>query len=154
MTAAGGAGSIATTATTSSAGRAPCTAATVLDPRSRAAMVADIARTAKLQAGASRTASASRSVVVDGHPTLGHSGRFLGARAVVRWLPREQIAIAVLTNQSRTDPTSILADLLKFAAHSRSPTAYLRGHPLTRAAWPMTGRPRRGPTSSPTGRVR
>ena len=45
-----------------------------------------------------------QAVTFDGHPTLGHSGRLLGFRAVVRWLPRERIAIAVLTNQSRTDP--------------------------------------------------
>ena len=50
-----------------------------------------------------------------GGPTLGHSGRFLGARAVVRWFPRERIAIAVLTNQSRTDPNRVLASLLKLA---------------------------------------
>ena len=45
-----------------------------------------------------------QSVVIDGRPTLGHSGRLLGSRAVVRWLPTESMSIAVLTNQSRTDP--------------------------------------------------
>ena len=35
----------------------------------------------------SRTASASRRSTIDGHPTLGHSGRLLGFRSVVRWLP-------------------------------------------------------------------
>ena len=50
-----------------------------------------------------------------GHPTLGHSGRFLGARGAIRWLTDEHMAIAVLTNQSRTDTNGILSDLLKFA---------------------------------------
>jgi hypothetical protein len=61
-----------------------------------------------------------QSVVVDGRPTLGHSGRFLGARAAVRWLPRERVGIAVLTNQSRTDPKPIVASLLKLAFQPQS----------------------------------
>ena len=40
-----------------------------------------------------------------------------GARAVVRWLPRERIAIAVLTNQSRTRP-----EPRSWPACSRSPS--------------------------------
>ena len=52
---------------------------------------------------------------MDGHATLGHSGQFLGARADFRWLPKEHIAIAVLTNQSRADPNVVLASLLKLA---------------------------------------
>jgi hypothetical protein len=56
-----------------------------------------------------------QSVGIASHPTLGHSGRFLGARAAVRWLTDERIAIAVITNQSRTDTNALLADLLKFA---------------------------------------
>jgi CubicO group peptidase (beta-lactamase class C family) len=59
-------------------------------------------------------------VQVAGHPALGHSGRFLGARAVVRWLPDLQVAVAVLTNQSRSDPSPILADLLKLALRPQS----------------------------------
>jgi hypothetical protein len=56
-----------------------------------------------------------QAVVVAGRPTLGHSGRYLGARAVVRWLTEDRIAIAVLTNQSRADPNAIAASLLKTA---------------------------------------
>ena len=50
-------------------------------------------------------------VPVAGRFALGHSGRFLGSRAVMRWIPAERIAIAVETNQSRTDPALLLADL-------------------------------------------
>ena len=51
----------------------------------------------------------------DGFQALGHSGRYLGARAVFRWLPSQEVGIAVLTNQSRSDPSPILASLLKIA---------------------------------------
>ena len=38
-----------------------------------------------------------------------------GSRAVMRWIPAERIAIAVVTNQSRTDPALLLADLAGLA---------------------------------------
>ena len=50
---------------------------------------------------------------IDGRPTLGHSGRLLGSRTVVRWLPGEGMAIAVLTNQSRNDPNLVARALLR-----------------------------------------
>jgi CubicO group peptidase (beta-lactamase class C family) len=82
-------------------------------------MVADAARTAPLKPRIPYGLGV-QAIAVDGHPTLGHSGRFLGARAVVRWLPRERIAIAVLTNQSRTDPNLVLTSLLKLAFEPQS----------------------------------
>ena len=56
-----------------------------------------------------------QSMDIDGAPSLGHSGRLLGFRSAVRWLPEEDIAIAVLTNQSRTDPGIFVRALLKTA---------------------------------------
>ena len=56
-----------------------------------------------------------QTIVFDGHPSLGHSGRLLGFRAVVRWLPQERIAIAVVTNQSRSDPGVIARSMLRLA---------------------------------------
>ena len=85
----------------------------------RASMVADALRTARYQPRIPYGLGV-QTTPVDGRPALGHSGRFLGARAVVRWLPREHIAIAVLTNQSRSDPNVILANLLKVALEPRS----------------------------------
>ena len=77
-----------------------------------------------------RTGSASRSSIIDGHPTLGHSGRFLGFRSVVRWLPDDGVAIAVLTNQSRTDPAPVASTLLRIALGSRPIACRLpRGDP-------------------------
>ncbi len=52
-------------------------------------------------------------VPVDGHPTYGHTGRYLGARGAFRWFPLEGLSIAVLTNQSRADPSDLVVDLVR-----------------------------------------
>jgi CubicO group peptidase (beta-lactamase class C family) len=52
---------------------------------------------------------------IDGHPSLGHSGRLLGFRGVVRHFPVDGLTIAVLTNQSRADPAVIVRGLLELA---------------------------------------
>lgn len=51
-------------------------------------------------------------VDIDGRRSYGHSGRLLGFRAAVRYLPVERVSIAVLTNQSRTDPALVVRSLL------------------------------------------
>jgi D-alanyl-D-alanine carboxypeptidase len=56
-----------------------------------------------------------QAVVVDGHASLGHSGRLLGFRGVVRHFPIDGLTIAVLTNQSRADPAVIVRALLPVA---------------------------------------
>ncbi len=114
VTAAGGAGSMATSAGDLVRWAQALYGGDALDPETRDAMIADVARTVRYKPGIPYGLGV-QSVTVAGRPTLGHSGRFLGARAVVRWLPRERIAIAVLTNQSRTDPNVILSSLLKLA---------------------------------------
>ena len=53
---------------------------------------------------------------IDGRTSLGHSGRLVGARSVMRWFPELGIAIAVLTNESRFDPAPVLRDLLAVVA--------------------------------------
>ena len=52
---------------------------------------------------------------IDGRRTVGHSGRLLGFRSAVRYLPDQGVSIAVLTNQSRTDPGPIVRSLLRLA---------------------------------------
>ena len=52
---------------------------------------------------------------IGGEPAMGHSGRLLGFRSAVRFLPDTGMTIAVLTNQSRTDPGIIVRALLKIA---------------------------------------
>jgi CubicO group peptidase (beta-lactamase class C family) len=54
-------------------------------------------------------------VEIDGLRTVGHSGRLLGFRSAVRYLPDRGVAIAVLTNQSRTDPAIIVRNMLRIA---------------------------------------
>lgn len=49
---------------------------------------------------------------IAGRVAIGHSGRYLGFRSVVRYLPGERVAIAVLTNQSVVDPSRIATALL------------------------------------------
>ncbi len=114
VTAAGAAGSIATTATDLAHWAQALYAGPALDRPTRVAMLDDALRTAKLKAAIGYGLGVQE-VLVDGVPTLGHSGRYLGARAVFRWLPDQRIAIAVLTNQSRTDVNRIAASLLKLA---------------------------------------
>jgi D-alanyl-D-alanine carboxypeptidase len=111
VTAAGAAGSIASTSSDLAHWGEALYGGTALSPAMHAAMLADIARTAVYKPRIGYGLGV-QSVVVDGHPALGHSGRFLGARSVVRWIPDQRIAIAVLTNQSRTDPNLVLTDLL------------------------------------------
>jgi hypothetical protein len=51
----------------------------------------------------------------DGHPSFGHTGRYLGIRTIVRHLPLEGVTIVVFTNQSRRDPAQVAVELLRLA---------------------------------------
>jgi CubicO group peptidase (beta-lactamase class C family) len=55
----------------------------------------------------------TQAVTIDGRRAVGHSGRFLGFQSVMRWLPDQQLAIVVLTNQSRRDPGVFARQLLR-----------------------------------------
>jgi D-alanyl-D-alanine carboxypeptidase len=114
VTASGAAGSIATTAGDLVRWAEALYGGDALTPASRDAMVRDIARTA-MHKPTVPYGLGVQAVDVGGHRTLGHSGRFAGTRAAVRWLPDDGIAIAVLTNQSRRDVNPVLADLLRVA---------------------------------------
>jgi D-alanyl-D-alanine carboxypeptidase len=114
VTAAGAAGSIASTPTDLVHWVRALYGGTVLKPATLAAMIGDVALTAGKDP-AIPYGLGVQAIEFDGHPTLGHSGRLLGFRAVVRWLPRERIAIAVVTNQSRSDPSVIARSLLRLA---------------------------------------
>ena len=56
-----------------------------------------------------------QATTIDGQAALGHSGRLLGFRSAMRYLPESGITIAVLTNQSRTDPAVVVRALLNIA---------------------------------------
>jgi D-alanyl-D-alanine carboxypeptidase len=84
----------------------------VLEPGSVALMRADVALVARFRPRIPYGLGV-QAATIGGFETLGHSGRFLGARSAVRYLPAEGLAIAVLTNQSRTDPGVIVRELLR-----------------------------------------
>ncbi|MDP2350263.1 MAG: serine hydrolase, partial [Chloroflexota bacterium] len=87
----------------------------VLPADLQAAMLADAARTQAMRAGVPYGLGI-RVVSVDGRRALGHSGRFLGFRNVVLYLPETRLSIAVLTNQSRYDPAKIATMLLRIVS--------------------------------------
>jgi CubicO group peptidase (beta-lactamase class C family) len=112
VTAAGSAGSIASTAQDLVTWARALYGGHVLAPATLAAMVADVEVTAPFKPSIPYGLGV-QAATIDGRPTLGHSGRLLGERSVMRWLPDERIAIAVLTNQSRTDPNLVVQALLR-----------------------------------------
>jgi CubicO group peptidase (beta-lactamase class C family) len=114
VTAAGAAGSIASTPSDLVRWARALYGGSVLAPATRVEMVRGVSRTAPYGAAAPYGLGV-QTVAIAGHPTLGHSGRFLGARGAIRWLTDERIAIAVVTNQSRSDTNVVLADLLRLA---------------------------------------
>lgn len=114
VTAAGAAGSIASTAEDLVRWARALYDGEVLEPASLSAMIADQAVTAPYKPTVPYGLGV-QAATIDGRATLGHSGRLLGSRSVVRWLPDERIAIAVLTNQSRNDPNLIVRELLNVA---------------------------------------
>jgi D-alanyl-D-alanine carboxypeptidase len=112
VTASGGAGSIATTATDLVRWARALYGGTVLQPDTLASMVDDAVVTTALKSSVPYGLGV-QVVTIDGREAMGHSGRLLGFRAVMRYLPAEGIAVTVMTNQSRTDPNILVRDLLR-----------------------------------------
>ena len=114
VTAAAGAGGLASSASDLARWARALYAGRALTPTSVQEMVDDVARTERYRPSVPYGLGVQM-VEVGGRLTMGHSGRLLGFRSVLRWLPEEAVAIAVLTNQSRTDPGIIARALLKIA---------------------------------------
>jgi D-alanyl-D-alanine carboxypeptidase len=114
VTAAAGAGAIASTPTDLARWARALYGGEVLSGTAFGEMIGDAVRTEQY-APAVRYGLGVQFAEVGGRAALGHSGRLLGARSVVRWLPAEQVAVAVLTNQSRTDPGIVARALLRIA---------------------------------------
>ena len=112
VTAAGGAGSMAMTAVDAARWMQAFAGGKVLGPEMQAQMLGDVARTATLKPRLPYGLGI-QAVPIAGRYALGHSGRFLGFRNVVRYLPGEGVTIAVLTNQGTKDPAKIAEPLLK-----------------------------------------
>ncbi len=122
VTAADGAGSIAATALDAARWMQAYAGGDVLSAATRRAQLADVAVTRKLGARIPYGLGI-QAVPVLGHRALGHSGRFLGFRNEVRYLPDDGIAIAVLTNQGVWDPGRFERALLKIVLPKAEPSA-------------------------------
>jgi len=118
VTAAAGAGAIAATSSDLARWARALYAGSVLEPESVQEMLDDIALTERYEPTVPYGLGVQL-VDIDGQRSLGHSGRLLGFRSAVRWLPDDDFAIAVLTNQSRTDPGIFVRALLKIAREDR-----------------------------------
>jgi D-alanyl-D-alanine carboxypeptidase len=114
VTAAGGAAPLASTSGDLARWARALYGGEVLDPASTAAISADVAATAPFKPRLPYGLGA-QAVTVDGLATLGHSGRLLGARAVMRYFSLSGISIAIVSNQSRTDLTPLVARLALIA---------------------------------------
>jgi D-alanyl-D-alanine carboxypeptidase len=114
VTAAGAAGSIASTSSDIARWAHALYGGQVLDDASLELMIGDAEATALLKARVPYGLGIQE-VTISGLPTLGHSGRLLGSQAVVRYFPGAGLTIAVFTNQNRADPSKILGELLRIA---------------------------------------
>jgi D-alanyl-D-alanine carboxypeptidase len=115
VTAAGAAGSIASTSSDIAEWARAVYSGEVLDSESFDVMVNDATATALLKARVPYGLGIQE-VTVAGFRTLGHSGRLLGSQGVVRYFPDLGLTIAVLTNQNRADPSKLLVELLRIGA--------------------------------------
>jgi D-alanyl-D-alanine carboxypeptidase len=114
VTAAGGAGSIASTSADLARWGRALYGGKVLGPTGTGALLAGFTPTAGYVPGVVYGYGV-QALVIDGHPSLGHSGRLLGFRSAVRHLPIDGLTIAVLINDSRDDPGVIVQRLLAVA---------------------------------------
>ena len=120
VTAAGGAGSLAATSGDLATWARALYGGVVLGPTGTGLLLSGFSRTTNYLPGASYGYGV-QALSIDGHPSLGHSGRLLGFRGAVRHFPVEGLTIAVLTNQSRADPAVIVERLLAIALPSAAP---------------------------------
>jgi D-alanyl-D-alanine carboxypeptidase len=112
VTAAAGAGAIASTSADLATWARALYGGSILRAATVDEMIADAARTAALKPRIPYGLGV-QVVAIDGRTAIGHSGRLAGFRSVMRWLPDERIAVAVLTNQTRFDPALIARSLLR-----------------------------------------
>jgi D-alanyl-D-alanine carboxypeptidase len=136
VTAAGAAGGMAATALDTARWIGALIGGRVLPPAMLNAMVDDQATTLALNAPASYGLGIS-TVNMAGYPGLGHSGRYLGARNVVRYIRDLKLSIAVLTNQREVDPARFGSDLVKVVV-AAGPVARVAPTPACspNAGWP------------------
>lgn len=149
ITAAGGAGSIASTALDTARWMHAFASGQVLSPSIQRAMIADAVFTTSLGARIGYGLGI-QVTTVDGRTALGHSGRYLGFRDVVRYLPVEGVTIAVLTNQGAVDPARIASAMLKVVLPPLpAPSPPVDASPSASPTEPVSGSPGTSPPAEP-----
>ncbi len=96
-------------------GRAPCTAAPCSRPRRSPSAVGDAKKTAPYRPYVPYGLGVQVTEDRRSHRAYGHSGRFIGVRGELRYLPGPRLAIAVLTNQNGVDLRPLTAKLVSLA---------------------------------------
>jgi D-alanyl-D-alanine carboxypeptidase len=139
VTAAGGAGSIAATSGDLARWARALYGGDVLGPIGTALMLSDFTKATGYIRGVSYGYGV-QALSIDGHASLGHSGRLLGFRGAMRHFPVEGFTIAVLTNQSRADPAAIVRSLLRIVVPP-APVPVAWPVPSSRAAAPSASPP-------------
>jgi D-alanyl-D-alanine carboxypeptidase len=114
VTAAGSAGNVAATSTDLARWARALYGGEVLLPQTLAAAVADRIHTAPFHPYVPYGLGV-QVTRIGGRLTYGHSGRLMGFRGELRYIPAEGVAIAIVTNQNRTDVRSIVTALLAAA---------------------------------------
>jgi D-alanyl-D-alanine carboxypeptidase len=114
VTAAGAAGSVASTSGDLARWARALYTGRVLGPTGTGTLLAGFTPTAGYVPGVVYGYGV-QALSIAGHPSLGHSGRLRGFRSAVRHVPIDGITIAVLINDGRDDPGVIVARLLAIA---------------------------------------
>jgi D-alanyl-D-alanine carboxypeptidase len=121
VTAAAAAGSVASTSDDLARWARALYGGDVLDDDMLDLMLASVDATARFKPRVPYGYGVQR-VKVAGHLAYGHSGRFLGGRALMRYLPDIGLAVVVVANTNRTNLDPILANLVKAAVPSPEPS--------------------------------
>lgn len=114
VTAAGTAGDVAATSADLAAWARALYGGSVLRPETLDLAVADAQKTARFHPYVSYGLGV-QVTTIGRHRALGHSGRFIGVRGELRYLPDDGLAIAILTSQNGVDVRPLVAKLVAFA---------------------------------------
>jgi D-alanyl-D-alanine carboxypeptidase len=115
VTAAGGAGSVAGTATDAARWMQAWGSGSLLSRETYREMLLDAKYTRAMHAIVTYGLGV-QVISIQGQQTLGHSGRYLGFQNSVRYLMGPGISIAILTNQSTYDPGVLMRRLIRIVA--------------------------------------
>ncbi len=114
ITAAGSAGDVAATSADLAAWARALYGGAVLRPETLAAAVADAKKTARYHPYVPYGLGVQVTKIGD-RVALGHSGRFIGVRGELRYLPADGLAIAIVANQNGVDTRPLIAKLISLA---------------------------------------